>query len=111
MKLNNFIHEDYIADLNICDGLIKWFHSNKKYHHKGAFGSVDGTPEVDIKKKHSTDISFDIEEAAEVAVVAAYNKELQIMKGLNCKSKNCAVVPPPSSEYTNLHVTSVFISG
>ncbi len=77
--MNNFIHEDYIADLNICDGLIKWFHSNKKYHHKGAFGSVDGTPEVDIKKKHSTDISFDIEEAAEVAVVAAYNKELQII--------------------------------
>ena len=79
MKLNNFIHEDYIADLNICDGLIKWFHSNKKYHHKGALGSTDGTIEVDIKKKHSTDISFNIEESAEVAVVADYNKELQII--------------------------------
>ena len=77
--MNNFIHEDYIADVNICDGLIKWFHSNKEYHHKGALGSVDGTPEVDIKKKHSTDFSFDYEKNSIAGVVASYNKELQII--------------------------------
>ena len=79
VKLNNFIHEDYIADVNICDELIKWYHRNKKYHYKGALGSDSAGYEVDIKKKHSTDFSFDNDKNATTGVVADYNKELQII--------------------------------
>ena len=77
--MNNFIHEDYIADVNICDGLIKWYHRNKKYHYKGVLGSESGGKEIDITRKHSTDFSFENEKTATVGVVDAYNKELQII--------------------------------
>ena len=75
MKLNNFIHEDYIVDLEICEKLIKWFHSTKKFHRPG-FTGPNG--KVDIKKKHSTDFEFDLlKTAQEVQVVGDYIIELQ----------------------------------
>ena len=38
MNTPNFIHEDYIADVAICDKLVKWFHSKKEEHGHGEFG-------------------------------------------------------------------------
>ena len=58
MKLNNFIHEDYIADVNICDELIKWFHSNKKFHVSGVVGGSLEQAIVPMVKK-SIDLPFD----------------------------------------------------
>ena len=73
VKLSNFIHEDYIADLNICDELIEWFHANKKMHRTGAFKKG-----IDDKQKMSRDFSFNFdEESNKEKVVASYGVELQ----------------------------------
>ena len=70
--MNNFIHEDYIADLKICDRFVEWFHSNKQFHIPGRFDKA----EVDITHKQSTDFCFDIMEP-NVQVVKDYATELQ----------------------------------
>ena len=70
VKLNSFIHEDYITDVKVCDKLIKWFHSTKKFHLPGDVGPT-GT-------KLSTDFGFNLLKAAsEVQVAEDYVKELQ----------------------------------
>ena len=82
MTTPNFIHEDYITDLKICDKLIKWFHSNKKFHGPGKLGDADGKIIVDIKKKQSTDFSFDLAKGVQkVQVISDYVIELQTMLG------------------------------
>ena len=82
MNTPNFIHEDYIADLEICDKLVKWFHSNKKFHGSGKVGGADGTGVIDIKKKQSTDFTFDLEKGVQkVQVIRDYVSELQVMLG------------------------------
>ena len=79
MKLNNFIHEDYISDVNICDGLIKWFHSNKKFHVSGIVAAAkDQTKDPKLKK--STDLPFNLDNIMkEVKVVGSYGNELQFI--------------------------------
>ena len=75
VKLNNFIHEDYITDVKVCDKLIKWFHSTKKFHLPGNVGTEG---KVNAGKKLSTDFSFNLLKAAsEVQVVEDYVRELQ----------------------------------
>ena len=77
IPVNNFIYEDYISDLTICDELVKWFHSNKKLHHPGKVG-LHGKWIIDSKVKHSTDFGFNLLKAAsEVQVAEDYVKELQ----------------------------------
>ena len=79
MKLNNFIHEDYISDVNICDELIKWFHSNKKYHVSGVVGGKVEQAIVPMVKK-SRDLPFNLDNIMkEVKVVASYSNELQFI--------------------------------
>ena len=79
MSLNNFIHEDYISDVNICDELIKWFHSNKKFHISGVVGGKVESVIVPMAKK-STDLSFNLEKnMKKVKAVASYNNELAII--------------------------------
>ena len=77
--MNNFIHEDYIADVNICDELIKWFHSNKKFHVSGVVGGKVEPAIVPMVKK-STDLSFNLDKnMKKVKVLASYSKELQFI--------------------------------
>ena len=79
VKLSNFIHEDYIADVNICDELIKWFHSNKKFHVSGVVGGKVEPAIVPMVKK-STDLSFNLDKnMKKVKVLASYSKELQFI--------------------------------
>ena len=71
VKLNSFINEDYITDVKVCDKLIKWFHSTKKFHLPGQSSGPTGT-------KLSTDFGFNLLKAAsEVQVAEDYVKELQ----------------------------------
>ena len=75
MKLSNFIHEDYIADVNICDELIQWFHSNKKFHVSGVVGGKEQT--IDPTRKKSIDLPFDLVNIMKkVKVVASYSNQL-----------------------------------
>ena len=77
--MNNFIHEDYIADVNICDELIKWFHSNKKFHISGGVWGKE-EPYIDPMVKKSTDLSFNLDKnMKKVKAVASYNHELAII--------------------------------
>ena len=73
MKLNNFIHEDYMSDLTVCDDLVKWFHSNKKLHKPGGF-SDSGV--VNHKLKKSTDFIFDFKDV-DKETGNSYAEELQ----------------------------------
>ena len=54
----NFIQDNYLTDLSICDDLIDWFNSNKDHHHDGAIGR-NSKNIVDKSNKASTDFSFD----------------------------------------------------
>ena len=82
MTTPHFIHEDYITDLEICDKLVKWFHSNKKFHGPGKLGWTDGKAVIDIKRKQSTDFSFDLAKGVQkVQVISDYVIELQTMLG------------------------------
>jgi len=74
--LNNFIHEDWIADLNICDELIEWFYSKEKEHLSGCDVGNDSNP-VDHTRKKSTDYCFSFRGETE-PVVVSYSEELQI---------------------------------
>jgi prolyl 4-hydroxylase len=77
--LTNFIYEDYISDVQLCDELIRWFRSNEKLHTTGV---VSGKSEVaiDRKKKKCTDFSFDIQKSKEEEkVVDFYCDELQVI--------------------------------
>ena len=79
IPVNNFIYEDYISDLTICDELVKWFHSNKKLHHPGKVG-LHGKWIIDSKVKHSTDFGFNWhKERVEREVIDSYSTELQII--------------------------------
>jgi prolyl 4-hydroxylase len=72
--LNNFIHEDYISDITICDKLLEWFDSNKEFHKTGEFAY--GPPNPQWKK--STDFIFNFSDAIkEVGSLASYSQELQ----------------------------------
>ena len=85
VKLNNFIHEDYISDLTICDKLIKWFHSKEKSHSHGALlDSISGERWVeDPKEKDSTDYTFKAEHGSllqqQKKILEPYLVELQII--------------------------------
>ena len=74
--MNNFIHEDWIADLNICDELIEWFYSKEKEHLSGCDVGNDSNP-VDHTRKKSTDYCFSFRGETE-PVVVSYSEELQI---------------------------------
>jgi len=75
VKLSNFIYEDYIVDVNICDELIKWFHSNKKFHATGVVGGKEQT--IDPTRKKSIDLPFDLVNIMKkVKVVASYSYQL-----------------------------------
>ena len=71
----NFIYEDYISNVNICDELIQWYHANKKLHYAGLTGEKT-LP--DHKIKSSIDFAFNLSDIRkEMEIVDSYAEELQ----------------------------------
>ena len=53
----NFIQDNHLTDLSICDDLIDWFRSNKDHHIDGRIRG-DGKTILNKYTKASTDFSF-----------------------------------------------------
>ena len=56
--MDNFILENYLTDLTICDDLIEWFYDKSEFHQPGKLyltAEGEGQPGVDTQRKASTD--------------------------------------------------------
>ena len=59
--MDNFILENYLTDLTICDDLIEWFYDNSEFHQPGKLyltAEGEGQLGVDTQRKASTDFCF-----------------------------------------------------
>jgi hypothetical protein len=67
----NFIYQEFISDLSICDNLIQLFKENKNYWNQGR--CKDG---VHLELKKSTDMPISIEAIISNDIIKSYINEL-----------------------------------
>ena len=81
----NFIHQEFISDLSICDKLIELFKNNIKH---SAEGMCKGGINPEIKK--STDLSIPVHAVNQIDIVGKYINELiKISQNYIEKNKFC----------------------
>lgn len=73
--MNNFILQEYLQDITICDELIK-IHKLSKDKKLGHVG-LNGNPIVELSKKSSTDVTFYIHNINENNTLKNYFDQLQ----------------------------------
>lgn len=83
--MNNFIHEEFIKDINICDELINYFNITDENKEEGMSGNV-----LDYSRKKSTDLFIYINKIENNPLFISYAKNLQtIVNNYINKYKYC----------------------
>jgi prolyl 4-hydroxylase len=72
--MNNFILQDKLQDISICDDLITLFYKNKD-----SWGQGTSNYKIDHDVKKSTDLSINVNYIDEIPILKKYHQELDII--------------------------------